>query len=320
MKYDVFISYSRDDSVVAERICRVLDKVGISYYIDRNEIKGGQNFPEELVKAIVNSRIFLYLASENSYEGFARKELEFVCSDSFTHVKKYAYVIDDSTIPPAIRLLLGCITWSRLTELPIEPNLIDDLTSLLGREQLPIFRGKKVDLGLSVCWADCNVGASSIEGYGDYFAWGEVETKNAFLEKNYTFYNVSKDSYMDIGEDISKSKYDVAKVKWRGDWRMPTKREVEELCQKCAWLWTDINGVKGQQIIGPSGNSIFLPAVGFHRGIELLNQGICGDYWSATAPREPNENCAYNLHFYVGYRDWDFRSRCNGRAIRPVCD
>jgi hypothetical protein len=66
MAHDVFISYSRKDTEVADRICEVFDKVGISYFIDRQGIGGGLEFPLVLAENIVSSKLFLFLASENS--------------------------------------------------------------------------------------------------------------------------------------------------------------------------------------------------------------------------------------------------------------
>ena len=120
---------------------------------------------------------------------------------------------------------------------------------------------KAVDLGLSVKWASCNVGATSPEQYGDLFAWGETRpNKSSYLLKYYTFYDSSTDSYMDIGMDIKGSKYDAAHVKWGGNWRMPTYKEQKELKEKCSWKYSEYKGVYGFTVTGPNGNSIFFPA------------------------------------------------------------
>ena len=92
-----------------------------------------------------------------------------------------------------------------------------------------------VDLGLSVKWATCNVGASRPEDYGDYYAWG-----NTVKERIY-----SNSGFLTI--DLSKTD-DVAFVKWGGNWRMPTKYEINELCKKCVWTWTMQNGVSGYKV------------------------------------------------------------------------
>lgn len=119
--------------------------------------------------------------------------------------------------------------------------------------------GDAVDLGLSVKWASCNVGATSPEENGDLFAWGETETKSKFSQENYLYYDSELESYMDIGTDIKGTDYDVAHVKWGGNWRMPTFDELQELKKKCEWKWSKFNGVNGYVVTGPNGNSIFFP-------------------------------------------------------------
>ena len=92
-----------------------------------------------------------------------------------------------------------------------------------------------VDLGLSVKWASLNVGASSIEDIGDEYAWGEIEPRTTYGPENYQYYDITWGEYIDIGEDISGTEYDAAHVIWGGGWRMPTKKEMEELLTKCTW-------------------------------------------------------------------------------------
>lgn len=119
--------------------------------------------------------------------------------------------------------------------------------------------GEAVDLGLSVLWASCNVGATSPEEFGDLYAWGETETKSSFSEYYYLYYNKDTYSYIDIGKDIGGTDYDAAHVKWGGNWRMPTPEEIEELRSKCSWKWSTINKATGYIVTGTNGNSIFLP-------------------------------------------------------------
>lgn len=125
-----------------------------------------------------------------------------------------------------------------------------------------------VDLGLSVKWATCNVGAEKPEDLGDYYAWGETEKKTEYTEDTYKhaedkdgdgdFYD-DLNNWEDIGSNISGTPYDVARAKWGGKWRMPTVEEAEELLGKCSWEWTTVNGTNGYTVTGPNGNSIFLP-------------------------------------------------------------
>ena len=101
-----------------------------------------------------------------------------------------------------------------------------------------------VDLGLSVKWANCNIGASTPEDAGACYAWGETEEKEEYTPFTYKYYlgDLNEDGnynnseeYENIGHDISGTIYDVVRTKWGGTWRMPTKEELEELCLKCTW-------------------------------------------------------------------------------------
>ena len=136
-----------------------------------------------------------------------------------------------------------------------------------------------VDLGLSVLWATCNVGASSPSEYGDYYAWGETEIKSSYTKDNSKTYG--KTDMVDISGN---PQYDAATANWGSGWRMPTKAEFEELLDKCEWQWTELDGRKGYTITGSNGNSIFLPAAGFRdEASSLIDAGCFGTYWSSTS-------------------------------------
>ena len=135
MKYDVFISYSRKDSAVAERICKAFDEVGITYFIDLQGISGGFEFPTVLAEAIINCKILLYLASENSYESrFTQSEITFAFNEK-PKGSILPYIIDGSTMPPALRFVFSNINWRRIEEHPIETVLMDDLLHLLNKKR-----------------------------------------------------------------------------------------------------------------------------------------------------------------------------------------
>ena len=192
-----------------------------------------------------------------------------------------------------------------------------------------------VDLGLSVKWATFNVGAKSPEEYGGYYAWGETWEKKNYETLTYKYYidtngDGIKDTWKNIGENISGTEYDVAHVEWGGSWRMPTLDEIKELLDKCSWEWTTVNGVNGQKVTGPSGNCIFLPAADCRYGTELYDRGKVGYYWSGTL-HENYSYFAYNLYFGSifgsGYRGWGvyfdqgvYFDRCVGLSVRPVTE
>lgn len=179
-----------------------------------------------------------------------------------------------------------------------------------------------VDLGLSVKWAGCNVGAESPEDYGDYFAWGETTTKSSYTGDNsvtYGLFTSELESRGIIGSDGNlTAEYDAATANWGSPWRMPTLAEVEELIDDCTWEWTSVNGVNGRLVTGPNGNSIFLPAAGFRYDTSLTYAGSRGDYWSAT----PTSDCfsAFSLGFHSDGYDWSYDPRYYGQAVRPVSE
>lgn len=129
-------------------------------------------------------------------------------------------------------------------------------------QDLSVTSGEAVDLGLSVYWASCNLGADEPWDRGDFFAWGETNTKTYYGESTYSYYITSTKQYIDIGEDISGTAYDAATVNYGADWRMPTEKEMIELINNCSWEWTQLNRRNGYRVIGKNGNSIFLPAAG----------------------------------------------------------
>lgn len=126
-----------------------------------------------------------------------------------------------------------------------------------------------VDLGLSVKWATCNVGASSPEEYGNYYAWGETTTKSSYTEDNSKTDGVSMSS--SIAGDAS---YDAARANWGGTWRLPTASESQELIDNCTWTWTTQGGKNGYKVTSEkNGNSIFLPAAGCRYSMTLYYGG-----------------------------------------------
>lgn len=190
-----------------------------------------------------------------------------------------------------------------------------------------------VDLGLSVRWATCNLGAISPEDNGKYFAWGEISPKTSFDYNNYKYFdskntritkycnqkkyalkrNVDNQTILDVNDDA-------ASANIGGNWRMPTREEFEELIEKCDWIWTTRNKKNGFKIISRyTGHSIFLPAAGRYdvgTNRELLNEW--GSYWSKSLFEGGSPDCAYELEIEsdgpgIGYDD-----RSAGKTVRPV--
>ena len=134
-KYDIFISYSRKDTTIADKICQALDGAGITYFIDRQGIAGGMEFPVVLAENIIYSKLFLYLASKHSYESkFTNNEITFAFNEKPKNTI-LPYIIDGSQMPLAMRFVFSGINWRNMQEHPIETVLIDDLLNLLGRSR-----------------------------------------------------------------------------------------------------------------------------------------------------------------------------------------
>lgn len=168
-----------------------------------------------------------------------------------------------------------------------------------------------VDLGLSVKWATCNVGAENPWNYGDYFAWGEIKTKS---EYNYnSIYHSSlrlltSKGIVDKDENLTED-YDAATANWGTGWRMPKFREFHELVDECKWIWGKYNGIIGYKVIGKNGNWIFLPASG-HVFQTFNNLGEAGNYWCSKYD--------YDLHFDSGQKYIGHGRLYIGLSVRPV--
>ena len=198
-----------------------------------------------------------------------------------------------------------------------------------------------VDLGLpsGTLWATCNVGASSPEEDGDYFAWGETAPKDNYDWSTYKWCNGSRitltkycnnSGYGYNGFTDSKTELDpeddAAYVNWGPSWRMPTLEQLQELCDCCTWQWTTLNDVNGLLVIGPNENTIFLPAAGGFSS-HAYWAGENGYYWSRTlcspdkwdiANEGENSGDAY-IQFF-GRSRWHmwYDFRCTGCTVRAV--
>ena len=188
-----------------------------------------------------------------------------------------------------------------------------------------------VDLGLpsGTMWATCNVGASFPEDFGEFYAWGEIETKGDYKWKTYkwckgTEYSMTKyctESYYGTVDSCSilTPSDDVATVKWGEKWHIPTIYQIEELFLFCSWTWTEQNGVKGYFVLGPSNESIFLPAAGIRYGTDFYLRGAYGCYCSTSLHELYGYN-SYYLGFESGSYGFGSDNRCYGFSVRPVTD
>jgi len=189
-------------------------------------------------------------------------------------------------------------------------DVIELVNFILGKQH------EAVDLGLpsGTKWASCNVGATKPEEYGGYYAWGETEEKEVYSQDAYMYYKNGE--YVNLGSDISGTEYDVAHVKWGGNWCMPTYDDIQELCDNCTYEWTTLNSVNGTKFTSKiNGNSIFLPAAGYRWDGDLYIAGEYGGYSSSTQASD----YAFGLYFYSGGANWNNSSyRFSGQSVRPV--
>lgn len=191
--------------------------------------------------------------------------------------------------------------------------------------------GRLVDLGLSVHWASCNVGSLNPEDIGNRYAWGEISIKETFTWENYKF----TEGKMYDGSPIL-SKYtegdncelsdddDVACATLGGTYRMPRECEMQELIDKCSWVWSEMNSVKGFKITGPNGKSIFLPSKNFVSGGTELWHGY---YWSKTRYSDSYGSTKWGVCILTsgvtvqpdnnGHQKY-YHDRCDGLYVRPV--
>lgn len=189
-----------------------------------------------------------------------------------------------------------------------------------------------VDLGLpsGTLWATCNVGASSPEESGDYFAWGETQAKTTYDWSHYilcegnsitlTAYCTSTKYGTVDGISELASSHDAATTRWGKAWCMPTDAQARELLSSgyTRITRTTINDIDGFVISSLSGDaSIFLPAAGTISGTNLSAKGDVGYYWTKSLQTGDSSSARYMfLDFYSANTDKMLRT--SGCPIRPV--
>ena len=173
------------------------------------------------------------------------------------------------------------------------------------------YKHESVDLGLSsgLKWATYNIGANSAEEYGNYYAWGETETKDVYSTNTSMWDGLNYASLLNQGiinsNGILINSYDAATVNWGDGWRIPTSEEWRELEDECNWDMHRMNGVFGMKITGPNGNSIFRPASGYRQNSSLYHKETTAGYWSSVFENTNNANF-YNFHKSSGWaRGWN---------------
>ena len=317
------------------------------YTLSISKIENGYAYFDAPAKGVVNAETGkVHIPLNNLKFVKSDKELQFNFSIevSFDGEMYYTDVEEASTAEQvskhiAVVLVLDCSTSMGNAFAPMKEAAVDFIEAM---EQTSTGEGglgyglengyEYVDLGLSVKWATCNVGATKSEDYGDYFAWGETQPKSTYNWSTYKWCNGSSYTLTkyctnsDYGTYDGKSTLeladDAARANWGGSWRMPTREEQVELRDNCKWEWTTQNGVKGYKVTskkkGYTKNSIFLPAAGYRRDSSLKEVGSYGDYWSSSLDSD-SPNDAYELYFQSGNVSGYDSDRYFGFSVRPVC-
>jgi len=206
-------------------------------------------------------------------------------------------------------------------------------------------------------WADMNIGAEKPEDYGFYFWWGDTvgykregdvwvasdgSSSDFEFDEEHTptchkSLSTMKSEGWIVGGEKRKSllgklfgamddsvlttKHDAAQVHWGGEWRMPTKQELKDLCHKCDWTWTTMNGVNGYVVRG-RGNyasaSIFLPCAGYGLRASLGHAGSTGAYWASVPYSDYNDSEAWDIGFNSSKHGASYYYRYYGQPVRPV--
>ena len=212
-----------------------------------------------------------------------------------------------STTPTLFYIIIPAGLWANgfVVDVYVDDNIISsfskidninfptDIATIMPPKDISVSHSY-VDLGLSVRWATCNVGAVEETDFGDYFAWGETQPKDQYTWTTYQYANdgtaTTLQKYGVVGATgVVDNKYnldpedDAATVNWGNPWRMPTDDEISELINNCTWTRTSRNGIEGFSVKSKSNdNTIFLPAGGYRTSSSLQHENVMGNYYSST--------------------------------------
>ena len=359
MAYDVFISYSRKDTAIADKICKTFDSVGITYFIDRQGIGGGFEFPEVLANAILDSKIVLYLASENSYKSkFTNSELIFAFNEKPKN-SILPYIIDGSNIPPLLRFVFSSINWRTKETHPIETVLLKDILLLLGKSEAEIKtllqnivkdeelerkhkaeeQKRKEAERIRIEEESKKEDARKLNNHNGHefvdlglpsgLKWATCNvgaTKPEEYGDYFAWGEIKPKQRYDYDNYTYKSNpetlplsADAAHVNWGGKWRMPTWAEQDELRNNCTWEWTTLYGEKGYKVISKKNGNSIFLPAGCRNGSDLSGAGSDGNYWSGSLSAS-DSSYAYGLDFNSSSVDWYNISRYYGQSVRAVCE
>lgn len=202
---------------------------------------------------------------------------------------------------------------------------------VIGKGMIDGYEAIDFNLSSGTIWATCNIGASTPEGIGNYYAWGETSPKASYDRDNYKFKNSTKYRLNGVwGSNELDPEDDAASVNWGEGWQIPSRAQFLELCERATSIeWVTQNGVDGMLVTygrESSALSIFLPVTGHYEGTTLVNGDLYGQYWGRYLHNLDEGSAAfcgfyYSSH-YIGQSGWSFDStgqeRWKGLPVRPV--
>lgn len=271
------------------------------------------------------SAVLCYSSSENTLDGLKSNGIR----ETLTFGEDGSYSAALSSLPSSTSY--NFVVVAKVDDVEFV-SIIGNLTTLA----LP---SGSVDLGLSVFWASCNLGASKPTEYGGYYQWAGTEDISdtsiyldwsncpyhigSELDTGWTKYNTNSSLGTVDNKTVLETMDDAASVALGGKWRMPTYAEWGELRENCSWTWTTIDGVKGYKVqskkSGYTDKWIFLPAAGYRNYDRLFNVGSYGYFWSSSLNAD-SPSGAFNVNFNSGYFFMSSGRRYDGLSIRPVSD
>lgn len=232
---------------------------------------GNENEIEYIQSLGKEDSIFMFKSGDSYILSPADDELDPI-------IGEFDEISEDGTMPPCL------IDWLNECDAEIESfqtfglkNNFDEPSYGISETNIQL-----VDLGLSVKWANMNIGASKPEDVGNYYAWGETEIKTDYTIAKYKYYDATSKTYKDIGKSITNTEYDVAH-KIDNKLCMPTMAQAKELFTKCTWTKTKLNNINGWEVKGPNGNTIFIPINGCKSESSKVSYTSYVYFWTSDA-------------------------------------
>ena len=309
-----------------------LQKTGVtvtSISLTMNEtINGTYN-----VNNVMSTEAIATLA-ESPIDGTGSNTTTLVCNQSINEAHNFYVYLPAGTYTGLTLVItttdgMVCTKGPATGSVSIERSKYSTLT--LGGDDIEFFNPSDwVDLGLpsGLLWATRNVGASSPEDYGAYFAWGETRYK---IYYNWSHYRYCNGSYNTLTKYCNDSDYgyngftdnlttlqpsdDAATANYGG--RTPTYAEWQELLNNTTVQQATQNGVNGRLFTASNGNSLFLPAAGYRVESRLENAGEIGYYWSSSLGTD-GPYYAWHFDFISNYQGIYGYHRQAGRSVRAV--